>query len=344
MAAAGPNPSGNKPAGIPDDAWYGYTTVDSSIPLSQWQAWSQYYDPKATGYARYKSDKVDQNGQPIQGLFEQPDACPDGTTAYGQNQCVPTSDPRVQGAWNTQVDPSTGKPYPPGQGPSSAAAQQVPPAMWDTAGNYNAGGSGTADTSIAPAGSLQDQLQQMLATKAGAFGYANGRTPTAGYAGSLTVDQNGNPLSQAPPMFAKALSGGGLLWSNNDLGLTPPPAPTPTGGGGGGGGVSAQTPTPVTAPTTTPSGNGPWGSLGGTNNAGQPTTPWSPAATAGLPFGALNSSGLPPGYNAAQAGAWQNQTPSWQPGPANSGGGLSGALTNQKMMAMSPNRNNQYAG
>src|SRR6516165_6044781 len=120
-----PDPNGPMPPGVSDQAWYGYTTVDSTKPMSQWTSWVNEgkYDTGATGYARFKSSKVDANGNPIQGLFEHPDACPGGTTAYGKNQCLPVSDPRIQGAWNTPVD-ANGRPI---TGQTNAAAAPAPP-------------------------------------------------------------------------------------------------------------------------------------------------------------------------------------------------------------------------
>jgi hypothetical protein len=235
-ATNSPAPQSNANASF-DPASWAYQNVDSTIPLSQWQSWNQYYVPGSTGNSRYHSYRTDANGNTISQLVENPANCPDGTTAWGQSQCVDVNSPQVQNLWNAPVDPSTGKPYAPGTGPNANGGQTAaptPPPMWDTSGKYNPTGSGTADTSIAPGGSLQDQMQQMLASKSGLFGMTNGRTPNAGYAGSMAVDMYGNPLPQAPNVNAQALSGGGLLWSNGDLGLTPPAAAPQPGGGGGG--------------------------------------------------------------------------------------------------------------
>src|SRR5687768_12663847 len=95
-----PSPHGPKPPNISHVAWYGYTQVDSTKPLGEWEAWAPLYNPNATGYERFSSGKVDAQGRPIQGSFEHPDACPPGTTAFGINQCLPVDDHRVAASVN----------------------------------------------------------------------------------------------------------------------------------------------------------------------------------------------------------------------------------------------------
>ncbi len=228
-----PDPNGPKPAGVSDGAWYGYTTVDSTKPLSQWNSWvaEGKYDPTATGYARFKSSKVDANGNPISGLGEHPDACPDGTTAYQQNQCLPVSDPRIQGAWN--LDPRTQPGWQGGTGaPASgqAQAQQAPLYQpWDASGNYvNPPGTpaaGTAPTDSKPQ-DLQSMLQDMFAQRSGTLFGKGGPT-----SGAMSIDGSGNALPTGTARTAKSLGGGGLLWSDNGGDLSDwgqqKPAPTP---------------------------------------------------------------------------------------------------------------------
>lgn len=79
-------------------AQHAYNTIDSTIPMSQWQAWQGHFDPACPPNAPYKSQKVDSSGKVIGGCEEKPDNCPWGTTAYGANQCLPVNDPKVAGA------------------------------------------------------------------------------------------------------------------------------------------------------------------------------------------------------------------------------------------------------
>jgi hypothetical protein len=81
-----------------DAGWF-VQNVDSRVSQEQWQAWIDMglLDPSATGGARFRSENVDENGQPITGLFEKPTDCPGGTTKVGGNQCLPLGHPRVAG-------------------------------------------------------------------------------------------------------------------------------------------------------------------------------------------------------------------------------------------------------
>lgn len=90
----GTNP--NAPPAVPPPPvdpfadWYKNTIqahpekYDTGISEAQWKAWF----PLWTGNG-FKSSKVDQNGNPIQGVFDKPDDCPPGMAAFGQNQCRP---------------------------------------------------------------------------------------------------------------------------------------------------------------------------------------------------------------------------------------------------------------
>src|SRR5260221_13641304 len=82
----------------------------------------------------FKSSKLDANGKPIEGdNFEHPDACPEGTQAWGQNQCLPNNDRRVTG----QPGPSQG-PGPSGEGNNSLFMNpEMLAAMRDLEGNRN---------------------------------------------------------------------------------------------------------------------------------------------------------------------------------------------------------------
>lgn len=57
--------------------------------------WFPLWDASSGGF---RSSKVDRQGNPIQGnQFSHPDECPQGMTAFGQNQCVPVGEVPGQG-------------------------------------------------------------------------------------------------------------------------------------------------------------------------------------------------------------------------------------------------------
>ena len=99
-----PNPGGGPPpppagGGTFDPVWLS-ANIDDRITPEQWTAWKDFWD--AAQAARdpghpFKSENVDQYGQPIQGFFEKPVDCPVGTTKYGVNQCLPLDHPKVLG-------------------------------------------------------------------------------------------------------------------------------------------------------------------------------------------------------------------------------------------------------
>lgn len=67
---------------------------DTNIPWDVWDSWYPLWD-HTTG--KFKSIKLDAGNNPVSGLFDKPTDCPDGTTAYGQNQCLPLDHPKIQG-------------------------------------------------------------------------------------------------------------------------------------------------------------------------------------------------------------------------------------------------------
>ncbi len=83
------------PVNAQNVAQYAHDNIDSSINMNEWNSYQQYFDPSCPPGTPYKSRKTGPNGQPIGGCQEKPDNCPEGMIAYGQTQCVPTSDPRV---------------------------------------------------------------------------------------------------------------------------------------------------------------------------------------------------------------------------------------------------------
>lgn len=82
-----------------DPAWLN-SNIDSNISPDQWTAWKGFWDAaqaKIDPKHPFKSENVDQFGQPIQGFFEKPVDCPVGTTKYGVKQCLPLDNPKVLG-------------------------------------------------------------------------------------------------------------------------------------------------------------------------------------------------------------------------------------------------------
>ena len=119
-----PNPNNGGPPPPPplptgntfDPAWLS-ANIDSNISPDQWTAWKSFWDPaqaKIDPKHPFKSENVDQFGQPIQGFFEKPVDCPVGTTKYGANQCLPLDNPKVLG-----VKPGAPVPGAPTPGPAA---------------------------------------------------------------------------------------------------------------------------------------------------------------------------------------------------------------------------------
>jgi hypothetical protein len=188
------------------EAWYQNTIVahpelyDTSISKAQWMAW---YDAglwdSASG--QWKSSKVDTAGKPITGTNPyNPDQCPDGTVAFGQNMCAPPGY-KQQGATS-------------GVGATSA-------------------GGGTKPAAPQRPMTLQDVLTNMFAQRSGIFGFDQGRTPTAGrFQGTFGVDQFGNPLPKVQNYQSKSLASGGLLWGSDLSDYQPLAGALTTQGGG----------------------------------------------------------------------------------------------------------------
>lgn len=190
-----PDPNGPKPAGISDSAWRAYHDVDSTKPLSWWQAQDKYLVPGATGYERYRSAKVDDQGNPIQGLVEHPDSLPPGWTAWGQSGAKRIDSPEVQAAWNPQSAlPSTAQPQAsPTQSPTDQSSPLIAAIL--KALGLNSQGQQQAPTQPQSSGSpLQDMLMQGIGQGTGLFSLPNGRE--GGRSG-------------------KGLVNGGLLWSED---------------------------------------------------------------------------------------------------------------------------------
>lgn len=173
-----------------DEQWYQKNiaahpeTYDTNISKDQWIAWRQFWDDKAGGF---RSENYDASGNPISGFFAKPVDCPDGTTKYGTNLCLPLDDPRVLGGGGGKGSKGGGS------GSSSGAPAPSPftaKSQLDYTGNE-----------------LQDALAQMFNFRSGIFGVGNSylasatpRTPT----GKGAEDISG--------LF---LPGGGLWWGQN---------------------------------------------------------------------------------------------------------------------------------
>lgn len=89
-AAGTPPPPGNNNA----VAQWAHNTIDPSVSVAQWEAWSQFYDPTGCpSNTPYHSAKDGGDNACV----EKPDNCPPGKQAWGPNQCVSGDDPRVGG-------------------------------------------------------------------------------------------------------------------------------------------------------------------------------------------------------------------------------------------------------
>jgi hypothetical protein len=187
------------PTAAPSRAQRSFNEINSEIPLAQWQAWDQFVDSSCPETHPYRSQKVGANGQKVNTCEETPDNCPHGTTAFGANQCIPISDPRIQAAWGGQGGAQGGQG---GQGQAGAmgAAQPTEPSRPLT---------------------LQDALMNSFKAREGAFGMTDGRTPMGSqFQGAFGVDQYGKPLPNAPNLTGRGLSGGGILWSDDGADLS----------------------------------------------------------------------------------------------------------------------------
>ena len=161
---------------------------DTNISEAQWIAWRPFWDDATK---TFRSENVDASGNPISGTgFEKPVDCPEGTTKYSLNQCLPLDDPRITGAGGGGGGTGGGATGQPAQPPKSesVASSQL---------QY------TGDP-------LMDSLVQMFNYRAGVFGTGNpfmsGATPRT----SITKDKKGKQ-QEIEGVF---LPGGGLWWGD----------------------------------------------------------------------------------------------------------------------------------
>jgi len=119
------NPPGSPPAlgqMTPEQrAQWLYDNINSTISLPQWQAWADKVDPGCPQNRPFRTDKQVSGGNQTE-CVETPDNCPDGTRAFGANQCLPETDARF-----TDVNgPAAGTPGAPGApGAAGAGSPQI---------------------------------------------------------------------------------------------------------------------------------------------------------------------------------------------------------------------------
>lgn len=174
---------------LSDDQWYQKNIAshpeiyDTGISKEQWIAWRQFWDDKAGGF---RSENVDANGNPISGIFAKPVDCPDGTTKYGQTQCLPLGDPRLSGGGGGKGKGGGAPPPAPTPSPFTAKSQL------DYTGNE-----------------LQDALAQMFNFRSGIFGVGN-----PNLSGATPRTPTGKGAEDISGLF---LPGGGLWWGQNSV-------------------------------------------------------------------------------------------------------------------------------
>lgn len=164
---------------------------DTGISEGQWIAWRKFWDE---GTKSFRSENIDQGGNAIGGTgFSKPVDCPDGTTKFNVNQCLPLDDWRITSAWGTQ---------PAGGGGGTGTGH---------------GTSTTAPTSLAQkqlpytGNELHDVLVNMFNYRAGIFGTndpnlsgATPRTPIGKTAKEIADNE----------IAGYSLPKGGLWWGN----------------------------------------------------------------------------------------------------------------------------------
>jgi len=80
---------------------------DTNISKDVWLSWFPDWNPKTK---KFKSQKVDGNGQPFGGNnaeADKPTDCPEGTQAWGDSMCLPPGDRRLQAGQQQGGAPTT---------------------------------------------------------------------------------------------------------------------------------------------------------------------------------------------------------------------------------------------
>lgn len=97
---AGNGAPGSNANGLTKDtiADWAFNNIDSTLPKEYWNYAVQYFDPACPGDTPFRSKKTDDAGKVLGTCEEKPDNCPQGTLAYGESKCLPTTDPRIAGA------------------------------------------------------------------------------------------------------------------------------------------------------------------------------------------------------------------------------------------------------
>lgn len=193
----GQSPSDSTQNESPQEQWYRTVIAanpdkyDTGISKQQWLAWYPLWNSQTK---KFKSVKVDENGNAFQQEEDKPTDCPSGLTAFGDDRCLPVDHPKVLGA---------------GQNNPAAPAKQAPSTS-GAPGDIQYTGNPMIDMLI-----YQFNTKRSLVTgQSNPFGLANGRTPG----------------DQQPDITGKLLQGGGLWWgpAGMDMSLNPTTvAPTP---------------------------------------------------------------------------------------------------------------------
>jgi hypothetical protein len=217
-----------------------YETINSEISLPQWQVWANQVDARCPPNKPFRSTKQVSGGDQNE-CVETPDNCPEGTTAFGQNQCISVQDPRIQSAWGT--------------GPAGAPG---------------AGGAGAAGAAPqAPQLSMMDLLSNMTFQRM--FGHLNPM-------GARQVGQE-NRFNFGQGNQGRVLDGGALQWVGPSPFATQPQAPAAPAGGALPPGLPA-TPSMVAAnraPQPMAPQGGMFGIVNGINRRRRGVAPGAPA-------------------------------------------------------------------
>lgn len=89
-------PRGGGGSGRTQSAEELYNRINTDISLDQWKAWEGKQDPSCPESHPFRTDKKVSGGDQNE-CVETPDNCPEGTTAFGKDQCIPVNDKRIGG-------------------------------------------------------------------------------------------------------------------------------------------------------------------------------------------------------------------------------------------------------
>lgn len=105
-----PGPTAPATPALPEfgTAYKPWETIDPSYSQDQWRAWESSRDANCPTDRPYRAERKDASGQAITECVEKPVDCPPGTGAFGDSQCLPLSDPRMQGGGGGRAGASGG--------------------------------------------------------------------------------------------------------------------------------------------------------------------------------------------------------------------------------------------